>query len=114
MQQQILSGTCTRVPPAACAEGAPAAGRPGRRSKRARSGAQAIDPKSDGAARDWVAIYDECSRILYQVRPAAAGSAACVHRSVIARRCGARRGGARRGDRRQAARRGSLAGRVCR
>ena len=29
---------------------------------------QALDPKSDGAARDWVAIYDECSRILYQVR----------------------------------------------
>ena len=28
---------------------------------------QAADPKSDGAARDWVAIYDECSRILYQV-----------------------------------------------
>ena len=25
-----------------------------------------VDPKSDGAARDWVAIYDECSRILYQ------------------------------------------------
>ena len=25
-----------------------------------------MDPKSDGAARDWVAIYDECSRILYQ------------------------------------------------
>ena len=29
---------------------------------------QAVDPKSDGAARDWVAIYDECSRILYQAR----------------------------------------------
>ena len=29
---------------------------------------QAADPKSDGAARDWVAIYDECSRILYEVR----------------------------------------------
>ena len=27
---------------------------------------QAADPQSDGAARDWVAIYDECSRILYQ------------------------------------------------
>ena len=27
---------------------------------------QAADPKTDGAARDWVAIYDECSRILYQ------------------------------------------------
>lgn len=27
---------------------------------------QKLDPKSDGAARDWVAIYDECSRILYQ------------------------------------------------
>lgn len=28
---------------------------------------QAVDPKSDGAARDWVAIYDECATILYQV-----------------------------------------------
>ena len=28
---------------------------------------QAADPKSDGAARDWVAIYDECSKILYEV-----------------------------------------------
>jgi len=27
---------------------------------------QSIDPKTDGAARDWVAIYDECCRILYQ------------------------------------------------
>ena len=27
---------------------------------------QKLDPQSDGAARDWVAIYDECSRILYQ------------------------------------------------
>jgi len=27
---------------------------------------QAVDPKTDGAARDWVAIYDECARILYQ------------------------------------------------
>ena len=26
---------------------------------------QAADPKTDGAARDWVAIYDECARILY-------------------------------------------------
>ena len=25
-----------------------------------------MDPKTDGAARDWVAIYDECSRILYE------------------------------------------------
>jgi predicted unusual protein kinase regulating ubiquinone biosynthesis (AarF/ABC1/UbiB family) len=25
-----------------------------------------VDPKTDGAARDWVAIYNECSRILYQ------------------------------------------------
>lgn len=31
---------------------------------------QNVDPKSDGAARDWVAIYDECSRILYQVNMA--------------------------------------------
>jgi hypothetical protein len=28
---------------------------------------QKADPKTDGAARDWVAIYDECSRILYEV-----------------------------------------------
>uniref|UniRef100_A0A7S0WUM2 ABC1 atypical kinase-like domain-containing protein n=1 Tax=Pyramimonas obovata TaxID=1411642 RepID=A0A7S0WUM2_9CHLO len=27
---------------------------------------QSVDPKTDGAARDWVAIYDECARILYQ------------------------------------------------
>ena len=27
---------------------------------------QKVDPQNDGAARDWVAIYDECSRILYQ------------------------------------------------
>lgn len=27
---------------------------------------QKIDPKSDGAKRDWVAIYDECSAVLYQ------------------------------------------------
>jgi predicted unusual protein kinase regulating ubiquinone biosynthesis (AarF/ABC1/UbiB family) len=27
---------------------------------------QRADPKTDGAARDWVAIYDECSRILYE------------------------------------------------
>ncbi|CAI0554636.1 unnamed protein product [Linum tenue] len=25
-----------------------------------------IDPKSDGAKRDWVAIYDECASVLYQ------------------------------------------------
>lgn len=35
---------------------------------------QALDPKSDGAARDWVAIYDECSRILYQVCATSSGS----------------------------------------
>lgn len=34
---------------------------------------QAADPKSDGAARDWVAIYDECAVILYQVLPHQAG-----------------------------------------
>lgn len=28
---------------------------------------QKIDPKSDGAKRDWVAIYDECATVLYQV-----------------------------------------------
>ena len=28
--------------------------------------ARQVDPKTDGAARDWVAIYDECSRILYE------------------------------------------------
>ncbi|XP_071735457.1 protein ACTIVITY OF BC1 COMPLEX KINASE 8, chloroplastic [Rutidosis leptorrhynchoides] len=27
---------------------------------------QKIDPKSDGAKRDWVAIYDECANVLYQ------------------------------------------------
>jgi hypothetical protein len=27
---------------------------------------QAVDPKTDGAARDWVAIYDECANVLYQ------------------------------------------------
>jgi predicted unusual protein kinase regulating ubiquinone biosynthesis (AarF/ABC1/UbiB family) len=27
---------------------------------------QKIDPKTDGAARDWVAIYDECKNVLYQ------------------------------------------------
>ena len=30
---------------------------------------QAADPKSDGASRDWVAIYDECATILYQASP---------------------------------------------
>lgn len=29
---------------------------------------QKVDPKSDGAKRDWVAIYDECASVLYQVR----------------------------------------------
>ncbi|XP_071687961.1 protein ACTIVITY OF BC1 COMPLEX KINASE 8, chloroplastic-like [Rutidosis leptorrhynchoides] len=28
---------------------------------------QKLDPKSDGAKRDWVAIYDECANVLYQV-----------------------------------------------
>lgn len=28
---------------------------------------QKVDPKSDGAKRDWVAIYDECAFVLYQV-----------------------------------------------
>ncbi|MCO5548595.1 hypothetical protein L7F22_002055 [Adiantum nelumboides] len=27
---------------------------------------QKLDPKSDGAKRDWVAIYDECAAVLYQ------------------------------------------------
>ncbi|KAE7998169.1 hypothetical protein FH972_002742 [Carpinus fangiana] len=27
---------------------------------------QKVDPKSDGAKRDWVAIYDECASVLYQ------------------------------------------------
>jgi len=27
---------------------------------------QKVDPKTDGAARDWVAIYDECKTVLYQ------------------------------------------------
>ncbi len=28
---------------------------------------QNLDPKSDGAKRDWVAIYDECASVLYEV-----------------------------------------------
>jgi hypothetical protein len=28
---------------------------------------QKVDPKSDGAKRDWVAIYDECAYVLYEV-----------------------------------------------
>ncbi|CAA2993230.1 uncharacterized aarF domain-containing kinase At1g79600, chloroplastic [Olea europaea subsp. europaea] len=27
---------------------------------------QKVDPKSDGAKRDWVSIYDECATVLYQ------------------------------------------------
>jgi len=27
---------------------------------------QKVDPKSDGAKRDWVAIYDECAAVLYE------------------------------------------------
>ncbi|KAH7565881.1 hypothetical protein JRO89_XS08G0029900 [Xanthoceras sorbifolium] len=27
---------------------------------------QKVDPKSDGAKRDWVSIYDECANVLYQ------------------------------------------------
>ncbi|OIW18113.1 hypothetical protein TanjilG_19379 [Lupinus angustifolius] len=27
---------------------------------------QKVDPKSDGAKRDWIAIYDECASVLYQ------------------------------------------------
>ena len=27
---------------------------------------QSVDPKTDGAARDWVAIFDECRTVLYQ------------------------------------------------
>ncbi|KAL4582348.1 hypothetical protein LXL04_006895 [Taraxacum kok-saghyz] len=27
---------------------------------------QKLDPKSDGAKRDWVAIYDDCANMLYQ------------------------------------------------
>ena len=38
---------------------------------------QKVDPKTDGAARDWVAIYDECSRILYQV--CTMRDAVCAH-----------------------------------
>ncbi|XXG87578.1 hypothetical protein AAC387_Pa11g2233 [Persea americana] len=30
---------------------------------------QKIDPKSNGAKRDWVAIYDECASVLYQLFP---------------------------------------------
>ena len=25
-----------------------------------------FDPKTDGAARDWTAVYDECARVLYE------------------------------------------------
>ncbi|QHO34137.1 ABC2 isoform [Arachis hypogaea] len=28
---------------------------------------QKVDPKSDGAKWDWVAIYDECAAVLYQI-----------------------------------------------
>ena len=31
---------------------------------------QKYDPKTDGAKRDWVAIYDECASVLYEVSSA--------------------------------------------
>ena len=44
---------------------------------------QALDPKSDGAARDLVAIYDECSRILYQVRMKAVAEASDIAQTPL-------------------------------
>ncbi|WRX10526.1 ABC1 atypical kinase-like domain - like 2 [Theobroma cacao] len=41
---------------------------------------QKVDPKSDGAKRDWVAIYDECASVLYQVNCTMLASASCYLR----------------------------------
>jgi len=38
---------------------------------------QKLDPKSDGAKRDWVAIYDECASVLYQVMISGIASFLC-------------------------------------
>ena len=46
---------------------------------------QKCDPSSDGASRDWVAIYDECQKILYQV--SIVSTCPCSSWSTVRERC---------------------------